>query len=794
MLSFVVSRENRLQDAIYFSELYQRLNNQGNVLTRKWSIVYLLYTIGNDNRLSDSGAGSHTAPIGLSAFQMGSFNNQNTAKEYSSMNERISSSASQQHQQQQEERSDRQVAYQKFKSFENSLYIDLFLCGKSNESLIDMIYFSTCLFVASFEVDESELLRDVIFAFQGIDGKYVRYDTLIDGFVVDPKVGVPRGTRDLIRKLCELGWLFKKLKNFVDASNIQLTNGLIVQSFSAAIESELLSYYKLIASLESQIHSKTSITLRQLMVWTLEPMERLKTMAVIVDTCKGVKGGALLGMIQSYAKHGDPIIRSFVQNILNRACVPFFNTIKAWAFEGELEDPFQEFFVEVNAEVPTESMWFKKYSLRHQMLPGFLSVEFAAKILKIGKTINFIRHCCNDSEFVIDSNTMAQASRSFSYQNIEQLEVVISRIAHIADQRVMHLLFDKFKVKLHCTALRKYLLLGQGDFTQQLLDLLQPDLDKPSHTMYRHNLLAILESAIRGSNAQYDDKDVLDRLDVRMISKTSGSGWDIFCLDYNMTMPLNTIFTQETMTTYTKIFQFLWTIKRVESSLDSTWKRHMHVSKLLQNATRTLPSSDSLKQLVVILHICNIVRHNMVLFIGNVQYYLMFEVLECCWQELSQTMARLREDGDLDQLIQAHHKYLLQIIDQALLSKTQKDLKNQLEKVLHFVVEYIRTQDLVATTAEDIIQKLKLSNDRLMEQRADMMHDDDMMLSGRSADIFDSRADQSILEQCFSRVQGLKKQYEEQSLIFLRMLEKQQSNEVLEYLKYRLQYSASRDN
>ncbi len=643
-------------------------------------------------------------------------------------------------------------------------------------------------------MDESELLRDVVFAFQGIDGKYVRYDQMIDGFVVDAKVGVPRATRDLIRKLCELGWLFRKLKNFVDTSNIQLTGGLVVQSFAAAIENELLSYYKLIASLESQITEKSSVTLRQLMVWTLEPMERLKMMAIIVDSCKGVKGGALLGMIQSYAKHGDPLIRSFVQSVLNSACVPFFNTIKSWVFEGELEDPFQEFFVEVNLEVPIESMWFKRYSLRHNMLPGFVSVEFGAKILKIGKTINFIRHCCNDSEFVIDSNTMAQASRSFSYQNVTQLELVINRIANIADQRVIHLLFEKFKVQVHCTALRKYLLLGQGDFTQQLLDLLQPDLDKPSHTMYRHNLLAILESAIRGSNAQYDDKDVLDRLDVRMISKTSSTGWDIFCLDYNMTMPLNTIFTQETMITYTKIFQFLWTIKRVESSLDSTWKRHTHVSKILQNAMRTLPQSDSLKQLVVILHICNIVRHSMVLFIGNVQYYLMFEVLECCWQELSQSMMRLRQEGgDLDQLIQAHHRYLLQIIDQALLSKTQKELKNQLEKVLHFVVEYIRTQDLVATTVEDIIQKQKLKNDREMEQQSHM-HDDDVNSSHLDSELFDSRADQSILEQCVTRVQSLKQQYEEQSLIFLRMLEKQKSNEVLEYLKYRLQYSANRDD
>lgn len=37
----------------------------------------------------------------------------------------------------------------------------------------------------------------------------------------------------------------------------------------------------------------------------------------------------------------------------------------------------------------------------------------------------------------------------------------------------MYLLLEKYKFKLHCQALKKYLLLGQGDFIQALLDLVQ---------------------------------------------------------------------------------------------------------------------------------------------------------------------------------------------------------------------------------------------------------------------------------------------------------------------------------
>jgi hypothetical protein len=63
------------------------------------------------------------------------------------------------------------------------------------------------------------------------------------------------------------------------------------------------------------------------------------------------------------------------------------------------------------------------------------------------------------------------------------------------------------------------MLLGQGDFIQHLLELIGTDLNKPTHSIARPTLLGILESAIRSSNAQYDDPDVLARLDIRLSSE-----------------------------------------------------------------------------------------------------------------------------------------------------------------------------------------------------------------------------------------------------------------------------------
>jgi hypothetical protein len=41
---------------------------------------------------------------------------------------------------------------------------------------------------ASFEVPEGTLIRDIIYVFQAIDGKYVKYDSRRDMYIVDPSV------------------------------------------------------------------------------------------------------------------------------------------------------------------------------------------------------------------------------------------------------------------------------------------------------------------------------------------------------------------------------------------------------------------------------------------------------------------------------------------------------------------------------------------------------------------------------------------------------------------------------
>ena len=60
-----------------------------------------------------------------------------------------------------------------------------------------------------------------------------------------------------------------------------------------------------------------------------------------------------------------------------------------------------------------------------------------------------------------------------------------------------------------------------------------PELGQPPAKLSAYKLSGSLESAIRASNAQFDDPDILGRLRVRMLSAAGGEvGWDVFSLEY----------------------------------------------------------------------------------------------------------------------------------------------------------------------------------------------------------------------------------------------------------------------
>jgi gamma-tubulin complex component 3 len=269
---------------------------------------------------------------------------------------------------------------------------------------------------------------------------------------------------------------------------------------------------------------------------------------------------------------------------------------------GELNDSFSEFFVGMQTDSSlNKNIWRNSYYIRETMIPSFISFRLAKKILIIGKSINFmlnyrqlvnpqeklskinkkvisIPKSASDNTDAMKSSTLKSVHRSnllTSQSNLwsksvenylsttvnetnptelkaallelrkegeTKLSNIVERISSSIDAKLLNLMVTEFYLLEHLSALKKFMLLGQGDFYVCLMDSIGLELNKQPNKLFRHNLTGILEGCLRASNAQYEPSYILNRVSVRLLDSNPGdTGWEIFTLDYIIDPPLNAV-------------------------------------------------------------------------------------------------------------------------------------------------------------------------------------------------------------------------------------------------------------
>lgn len=85
-------------------------------------------------------------------------------------------------------------------------------------------------------------------------------------------------------------------------------------------------------------------------------------------------------------------------------------------------------------------------------------------------------HDTGGSEFLLPSCRRSQPFDThpiaLQYSDIAGLERSIDAAYQIASRRLFDIFFEKYKLLEHLTALKHYLLLGHGDFVDQLMETL----------------------------------------------------------------------------------------------------------------------------------------------------------------------------------------------------------------------------------------------------------------------------------------------------------------------------------
>jgi gamma-tubulin complex component 3 len=548
------------------------------------------------------------------------------------------------------------------------------------------------------------LIKDILLALQGVDGNTVAFSQGEGGYIVQPQLQVSESIRLVVKELCEVGWLYRQVSAYVAKYSEDSSAGLVQQGFCSALQQELSEYYRLLAQLEQRQHEFTGTAhLLKLKLWTYEPLQRMKWLSILVEAAGSLKGGALISSVYSFSLNGSAEVSELVGRVLQEVTKPVFEMIKTWMTKGEVYDPFHEFFIKAHISplgqrlqsegdifkgretVTDEQLWTGGYTLQEDMVPAFLTAPLVAQIMLTGKSLSFLKRCCGVHE-LLDFGELRE---------IAELKAWVEGAAVVANTRLVRVMIDQYRFLDHCEALRKYLLMGQGDFHHYLIESLWEELGQSASEIYRHNLVGLLEGAIRATTAKYDDSEFVNRIDVRLLEPSPGEvGWDVFTLEYKMDPPLSTVFTASVLEQYLRLHKFFWKLKRVEYFLTTKTYRH----------TAYYNELNQIHEIRIPLHRCQLVRHKIAHFVSNLVGYLMVEVIESGWSEFVESTAKL---ADMDQLIEAHSAFLNRLVNRAFLSQNFDPIYQKLLHLLDLALRFVYSQEALHLSAEEELDRLK---------------------------------------------------------------------------------------
>ncbi|XP_073952319.1 gamma-tubulin complex component 3 isoform X2 [Choristoneura fumiferana] len=516
--------------------------------------------------------------------------------------------------------------------------------------------------------NERSCVRDVVLAATGIKSRGAGNG--------------PRPMQMLYARVAHLGFLHDRLKEFIDPSSGLMPQGLMGEGLVSSIREELTEYYRSVALLQSQACEGDGggATLRRICVWAQEPLHRLTWLANIAHTAYHKKGGELASCVHRFVRHGDERVVVLARRLLTSLTYPLLLMLTRWLLHGEIDDPFNEFFIESRSGVEIERMWHDKYRVREWMMPSFISRDQAAQILATGKSVVFMREACpkgstdpSDHADCLEAllKHTSESDSTIPWWEAEGFRESVASAHTAVSRRLLDALTTHHHIVDHLVAHRRYLLFSQGDFVHHLMTLLKDELNKPATSLFVHNLTCTLEAAVRATSAQHEPPHVLESLHVNLYHNGDGRdecGWDVFALQYHVSGPLGTLFPPACAARYRALFSQLWRVKRIEQSLYDAWLDHA----ILQKKLKHMPEVWGLMRRVSCL------RAEALRLCGALQEASGVSV-EPAWDALLTAAAARRP---LDTLLRLHHAALERHAVHAMIHHTTQELQSYLGNVL----------------------------------------------------------------------------------------------------------------
>ncbi|XP_027277868.1 gamma-tubulin complex component 4 isoform X3 [Cricetulus griseus] len=490
-------------------------------------------------------------------------------------------------------------------------------------------------------------------------------------------------------------------------------HGIYLRAFCTGLDSVLQPYRQALLDLEQEFLADTHLSISHVN-YSLDQFQLLfPSVMVVVEQIKSQKihGCQILETVYKHSCGGLPPVRSALEKILAVCHGVMYKQLSAWMLHGLLLDQHEEFFIKqgpssgnINAQaeedeedlgiggltgkqlrelqdlrlIEEENMLapsLKQFSLRVEILPSYIPVRVAEKILFVGESVQMFENqnvnlTRKGSILKNQEDTFAAELHRLKQQPLFSLvdfEQVVDRIRSTVAEHLWKLMVEESDLLGQLKIIKDFYLLGRGELFQAFIDTAQHMLKTPPTAVTEHdvnvafqqsahkvlldddNLLPLLHLTI-----EYHGKDHKDATQPRegpsretSPREAPASGWAALGLSYKVQWPLHILFTPAVLEKYNVVFKYLLSVRRVQAELQHCWALQMQRKHLKSNQT------DAVKWRL---------RNHMAFLVDNLQYYLQVDVLE---SQFSQLLHQINSTRDFESIRLAHDHFLSNLLAQS---------------------------------------------------------------------------------------------------------------------------------
>nr|KAF6425914.1 tubulin gamma complex associated protein 2 [Molossus molossus] len=474
---------------------------------------------------------------------------------------------------------------------------------------------------------ESAVVEDLLYVLVGVDGRYITAQPLTGRqsrtFLVDPNLDL--SIRELVNRILPVAASYSTVTRFIEEKS-SFEYGQVNHALAAAMRTLVKEYLILVTQLE-QLQRQGLLSLQKLWFYVqpaMRTVDILASLATSVDKGECV-GGSTLSLLhdRSFNYTGDSQAQELCLYLTKAASVPYFEILEKWIYRGIINDPYSEFMVEEHElrkekiqEDYNDRYWDQRYTVVQRQIPSFLQ-KMAGKVLSTGKYLNVVRECRHDVTCPV-AKEIIYTLKERAY--VEQIE----KAFNYASKVLLDFLMEEQDFVAHLRSIKRYFLMDQGDFFVHFMDLTEEELKKPVDDITPTRLEALLELALRMSTANTDpfkDDLKIDLMPHDLITQLLR----VLAIETKQEKAMVQTDPTELSLSGLEAFSFDYVVK---------WPLSLIINRFAGAFT---------------------LRQRMLNFVQNIQYYMMFEVMEPTWHVLEKN---LKSASNIDDVLGHHTSFL----------------------------------------------------------------------------------------------------------------------------------------